>query len=76
MSNDFETAREPEDFDSERPDPEEPATWQRGEQRSDVEFDDLDWADQHATVEDPLAEEEAPEGERLAGTKLGSPDRT
>jgi hypothetical protein len=60
VSSDFETAREPEDFDSERPDPEEPATWQHREQRSDVEVDDLDWADQHATVEDPLSEEEAP----------------
>ena len=60
VSNDFEISREPDGFESERPDPEEPATWLHEEQRSDAEVDDLDWVDQHATVEDPLPEDEAP----------------
>lgn len=59
MSNDFEVEREPDGFDSERPDPEEPATWQREGPR-ETEADELDWADQHSAVEPPLPEEEAP----------------
>ena len=58
VSNDFETVPEPDDLESERPDPEEPGTWLH-EQRTDPEIDDLDWADQHAPVEDPLCEEDA-----------------
>ena len=60
MSNDFETSSEPDDFESERPDPEEPETWQHEAPR-DGETEQLDWADQHSTVEAPLSEEDSPE---------------
>jgi hypothetical protein len=59
VSDDFETVREPDDFESERPDPEEPQTWQHAGQRVDMEIDELDWADQHSAVEAPLPEDEA-----------------
>ena len=59
MSNDFETSRVPDGLEPERPDPEEPETWQHAEQR-DAETDELDWADQHSTVEAPLPDEESP----------------
>ena len=59
MSSDFETSPEPDDFEPERPDPEEPETWQHDAPR-DAETEELDWADQHSTVEAPLHEEESP----------------
>jgi hypothetical protein len=59
VSNDFETSPEPDDYKPERPDPEEPETWLDEESR-DAETHELDWADQHSTVEVPLSEEESP----------------
>jgi hypothetical protein len=59
VSNDFETSPEPDEYEPPRPDPEEPETWQ-GEVPRDAEIDELDWADQHSTVEAPLSEEESP----------------
>jgi len=58
VSNDFETSPEPDEYEPKRPDPEEPETWQDEEPR-DAETDELDWADQHSTVETPLSEEES-----------------
>ena len=63
MNKDFETVREPEELEADRPDPEEPATWQRAEARPDAEIDDLDWADQHSIVGDPTLEDDVPESE-------------
>ena len=57
MTRDIETPEDPVDFEDERPDPEEPDTWQEGEPR-DAETDDLDWADQHSTIEDPFPEDQ------------------
>lgn len=63
MNKDFETLRESDEFDADRPDPEEPSTRQHAEQRSHTEIDDLDWADQHPIVEDPMLEENAAESD-------------
>jgi hypothetical protein len=57
MTPDIETPQDADDFDDERPDPEEPDTWQQVEPR-DAETDELDWADQHPTEEDPFPEEQ------------------
>ena len=61
MSNDFDLGREPDGFDSDQPDPEEPSTWQHAEVRPDAEVDAVDWEAQHSTVDDPLFEDDAPE---------------
>ena len=74
MSNDFDTSPEPDDYEPQRTDPEEPETWQ-GEAPRDAETDELDWADQHSTVEAPLSEEESPARDvETAGGEHVGPD--
>ena len=58
MKDDFDSVLEPDEIDSDRPDPEEPSTWPRAKQRADLEIDDLDWRDQHSAVEDASTEDE------------------
>ena len=74
MSNDFEVRRELDDFESDRPDPEEPSTWQSVEVRPDAEVDAFDWTDQHSVVADLLSDEDGPDSESTAlSVELGTP---
>jgi hypothetical protein len=74
VSSDFESVHESDDFESERPDPEEPSTFQHPDERSDAEVDVLDWADQHAMVEDPSVEEDAPGSDVVTSIASSGPN--
>ncbi|MEX0847785.1 MAG: hypothetical protein WD023_08395 [Ilumatobacteraceae bacterium] len=58
MSNEFEVERQSEDLPPDRPDPEEPSTWEATEAQTDAEIDERDWADQHTLVDATVADEE------------------
>jgi len=62
VSNDFEVGREHDQSETDRPDPEEPSTWQPADARSDAEVDASDWTDQHSAVADLFPEEDGPAG--------------
>jgi len=58
MSNEFEVVRDPEDALVDRPDVEEPSTWEFLDKRVNPEVDQSDWAEQHSPVESDGLDEE------------------